>query len=371
MSFRIEVDVGRRLGDFEIDAKFDTEAAGVTALFGDSGAGKTSIINMIAGLLRPDRGRIAVGPEVLFDSAAGIDRPPEARRAGYVFQDARLFPHMRVRANLEYGLRRTPPGDRVVSFDQVVNVLDIAHILDRRTGYLSGGERQRVAIGRALLRSPRLLLMDEPLASLDSPRRAEIMPLIEHLRDSFAIPIVYVSHRFEEIVRLADTLVLMRHGKVDAQGPLEEMISRLDDRTTEAHPMAGTVVQARIAERGGLHGSARLSFGGGTMTVPDPGLTLGTALRVHIRARDVSIALSRPRDISVLNIFPGTIAELRERSGPHVDVGVRLDGPEGLILWARVTRHSSVELGLRPGLAVHALVKAVAIDPLGGGHAHA
>ncbi len=369
MTSRIEIDVDKRLGDFSLTASFAADATGVIALFGASGAGKTSVIDMIAGLVRPDRGRIVIGDRVLFDSAAGIDRPPEARRAGYVFQDARLFPHLKVAANLEYGRRRAPREERVVSFDQVVGVLDLAHLLERRTRHLSGGERQRVAIGRALLTSPRILLMDEPLASLDPARRMEILPLIEHLRDSFAIPIVYVSHRFEEIVRLADTLVLMRDGTVPAAGPLEEMISRLDDRATETHQMAGSVIHARVLERGGLHGSAKLSFGGGTMVVPDPDLALGAPLRVHVRSRDVSIALSRPGDISVQNIFAGTIAEVRESTGPHVDVSVRLDGPDGTVLWARLTRHSTVVLGLRAGQAVHALVKAVAIDPLGGGRA--
>ncbi len=381
MTPRIEIDVEKRLGGFSLAARFSAEATGVIALHGASGAGKTSVIDMIAGLLRPDRGRIAIGDRVLFDSAAGIDRPPEARRAGYVFQDARLFPHLKVAANLDYGRRRAPPGERVVSFDRVIDTLGLGSLLERRTRYLSGGERQRVAIGRALLSSPRILLMDEPLASLDAARRLEILPLIEHLRESFAIPIVYVSHRFEEIVRLADTLVLMREGAAAAAGPLEDMISRLDDRATETCQMAGSVVHARVLERSGLHGSARLDFGGGAMVVPDPGLEIGAPLRVHIRARDVSIALSRPADISVQNIFAGVIADIRDGGGPHVDVGVRLNGPDGgpddgpdggpdgTVLWARLTRHAAVALGLRAGRPVHALVKAVAVDPLGGGHA--
>ncbi len=367
MVSRIEIDVEKRLGGFLLAASFAADATGVIALFGASGAGKTSLIDMIAGRVRPDRGRIVVGDRVLFDSAAGIDRPPETRRAGYVFQDARLFPHLKVGANLRYGRRRAPRTDRAVSFDRVVGALDLAPLLDRRIRYLSGGERQRVAIGRALLTSPRILLMDEPLASLDPARRAEILPLIEHLRDSFAIPIVYVSHRLEEIVRLADTLVLMHQGTASAAGPLEEMISHLDERALGSRRMAGSVFHARVLERGGLHGSARLGFGGGTMLVPDPGLAVGAELRVHVRSRDVSIALSRPEDISVQNIFAGTIAEIQEPDGVHVDIGVRLRGADGTVLWARLTRHSTLALGLRTGQAVHALVKAVAIDPLGAG----
>ncbi len=369
MSGQIQVDLERRLGDFDIRARFTAEEAGITALFGESGAGKSSVIAMIAGLLRPDRGRITVGDAALFDSAAGIDRPAELRRTGCVFQDARLFPHMNVRANLLYGHRRTLPGDRLVAFDHVVGTLDLGRLLRRRVHNLSGGERQRVAIGRALLRSPRLLLMDEPLASLDAPRRAEIIPLIEHLRDAFAVPIIYVSHRFDEIARLAERLVLIRDGAVTAEGPLEEMLGGPDGRDDDADILAGTVIQGRLAGRDGLHGLARLSIGGGhMMIVPDPGLPEGSPLRVHVRARDVSIALSRPADISILNIFPGTVAKLREPAGPHTDVGVRLDGGEEAILWARLTRCSALRLRLRPGLAVTALVKAVAVDPLGRHH---
>ena len=362
----IEVDVGRRLGAFEVDARFTAEAAGVTALFGESGAGKTSVIDMIAGVSRPDRGRISIGGETVFDSAAGIDRPPDRRRAGYVFQDARLFPHMDVRANLRYGLRRTPPGRRPVSFDRVVSVLGVGHLLDRRTRFLSGGERQRVAIGRAVLSGPRLLLMDEPLAALDAERRAEILPLVEHLRDAFAIPIVYVSHRFDEILRLADRLVLMRGGRVAAEGPLGETIGRLDDGAAGAGAAAGTVIEARLAARAGLHGSARLDFAGGAITAPDPGLPIGAPVRVHIRARDVSVALEPPRGISILNMFAGTVEEVGAPAGPYVDLGVRLDGADAPVLRARVTRHSAARLGLRPGLPVTALVKAVALDPTAG-----
>jgi molybdate transport system ATP-binding protein len=203
----IRVDVARAYPAFRVETAFEADSEGITALFGRSGAGKTSLVNMLAGLLRPDRGRIELDGTVLFDSAKGIDLPPERRRLGYVFQESRLFPHMSVRANLTYGMRRTPPAQRRIGPDEVVEVLGIGHLLDRRPRQLSGGERQRVALGRALLASPRLLLMDEPLASLDAARKAEILPFIERMRDAFAVPVVYVTHAMDEIVRPAGKLV--------------------------------------------------------------------------------------------------------------------------------------------------------------------
>ncbi len=357
----LEVAVARRLGAFEIDARFEA-GPGVTALFGRSGSGKTSIVNMLAGLLAPDAGRIAVDGEALFDGAAGIDVPPERRRLGYVFQDARLLPHLGVRANLEYGARRAPRGDRRIAFDQVVEVLGIRPLLDRRPHQLSGGEKSRVAIGRALLANPRLLLMDEPLASLDAPRRHEILSFIELLRASFAIPIVYVSHAMDEVIRLADTLVLVSDGRVAATGPVEALLSRLDLRPLTGRYEAGAVIAARVAGGDPAFGLTYLAFPGGVLRVSHLDLPDGTVVRVRIRARDVSLALARPADISVLNMFEGTVAEIGadfdDAQGPQLDV--RLD--IGVPLWARITRRSAHDLGIAPGRRVHALIKSVAID---------
>ncbi len=225
------VDVRRTRGGFHIDAAFRQRQPGVMALFGPSGAGKTSIVNMVAGLLRPDSGRIAVNGLTLFDSARGIDLPPEKRRIGYVFQDGRLLPHLSVRANLTYGLRLTPPAARFVSLDQVVEMLGIDHLLARRPARLSGGEKQRVAIGRALLTSPALLLLDEPLASLDAPRKAEVLPFIQRLGREFALPVLYVSHAIEEIRVLATEVVLLENGKVAATGPCAQFLPK----TTPTH----------------------------------------------------------------------------------------------------------------------------------------
>jgi molybdate transport system ATP-binding protein len=222
----LEVRIRRKQGNFTIDAAFSVEASGVTALFGPSGAGKTSIVNMVAGLDRPDAGRIVMNGRCLFDSTRGIDVPPEKRRVGYVFQDGRLFPHLSVRSNLTYGMRLLPKSERYVHFDPVVQLLGIAPLLDRRPAKLSGGEKQRVAIGRALLCSPALLLMDEPLASIDGDRKSEVLPFISRLCRDFSTPIVYVSHVMEEIERLAHHLVLLENGRVAAAGRFDELTNR-------------------------------------------------------------------------------------------------------------------------------------------------
>ena len=222
----LEVRAKHRLGVFQLDVELVAPTGGIVALFGRSGAGKTSLVNMLAGLLRPTEGRIALNGTVLFDSAARIDLPPERRRLGYVFQEGRLFPHLDVRGNLLYGFRRVPAAERAIRLEQIVELLGIGPLLRRRPASLSGGEKQRVAIGRALLANPRLLLMDEPLASLDATRKAEILPFIEQLRDKLRLPIVYVSHDMGEIVRLADTVVLLADGRVTAIGSAEQVLGR-------------------------------------------------------------------------------------------------------------------------------------------------
>ena len=224
----LDIQVVRQQGSFQVDAAFQAQNAGITALFGLSGAGKTSVINMVAGLIRPDRGRIVVEDRVLFDSDRGIDQPPEKRSIGYIFQDGRLFPHLTVRGNLTYGRKLTSRSLRFIGLDQVVGLLGIEPLLDRRPAKLSGGEKQRVAIGRALLTSPRLLLMDEPLSSLDEPRKEEVLPFIGKLPRAFMIPILYVTHSVNEIQRLADTLVLMHAGKSIGAGDVNEMMSRIE-----------------------------------------------------------------------------------------------------------------------------------------------
>jgi len=358
MSAQLDIDIEKRLGaQMALQVRFQA-GAGVTALFGRSGAGKTSVVQMIAGLMRPDRGRIAVGERVLFDSAQGIDLPVHRRRVGYVFQDARLFPHLSVRRNLLYA--QTVARRRgQLKLAPVCDLLGITDLLDRPPGALSGGETQRVAIGRALLSDPSILLMDEPLASLDGPRKGEILPFLDRLKDETGLPIVYVSHAMEEVIRLADTMVLIDEGRVAAQGPVEEVTSRLDLRPLTGRYEAGAVVPARIAAHDEVYELTRLDIaGGGALMVPRIHQPLGTALRVRLRARDVTLSLTRPEGASPLNILEGTVRERAAPEGAFVDVLV----DAGVPIWARVTRLSADTLDLQPGKPIFAIVKAGAID---------
>jgi len=362
---RIEIDVEKRLGAFALTAAFSGEAA-VTALFGRSGCGKSTILNLVAGLLRPDRGRIAIGERVLFDSVSGIDVPAEQRRVGYVFQDGLLLPHLSVRQNLVYGRFFTPPADRWADVDRIIGLLDLAPLLERRPHRLSGGEKQRVAIGRALLASPRLLLMDEPLASLDAGRRGEILYYIERLRDEVGVPILYVSHEIEEVVRLAEHLVLLSGGKVAAAGAVHALMGRIELRRLIGRYEGGAVIEARVASQDLKTGLARLAFAGGELLVPDVDALEGETLRVRVRARDVSIAIEEPRGVSVLNCLRGRIAEIGAEPGASVDVRIDVAGTP---LLARVTRHSAERLQLAPGREVWAMVKAVSLDRHSVGYA--
>ena len=355
----LELSVQKRLERFTLEADLECATSGIIAFFGRSGAGKTTLVNLLAGLLRPDHGRIAINGTVLFDSEQGIDLPPEKRRIGYVFQEGRLFPHLSVRGNLVYGLKRLPAEERRLDLDQIVGLLGLERLIDRRPAKLSGGEKQRVALGRALLANPRLLLMDEPLASLDQPRKDEVLPFIERLRDEFDTPIVYVSHAMQEIVRLADTLVLISDGRIIASGTLEDLTSRLDLRPLTGRYEAGAVIEASVLRHAPEAGITELAFRGGSLRVPHLDLPPGTPLRVRIRARDVALALEPPEKTSFLNILQGHIAEISEDEGPLTDILVNLGGAS---LWARITTLSQHQLGLMPGQPVFALVKAVAID---------
>jgi molybdate transport system ATP-binding protein len=359
----LTVDIERRLGAFHLKTSFEA-GAGVTALFGRSGAGKTSVINAIAGILRPDRGRIVIGDDLLFDSARGIDVPTPQRRVGYVFQEGRLFPHLTVGRNLRYARLvsrwQEPPGQ----FEHVVDLLGLGRLLERRPGNLSGGERQRVAIGRALLSSPRLLLLDEPLASLDAHRKDEILRYIELMRDEVRIPILYVSHAVEEVIRLADLVVVLSDGDVVASGAAEDVMGRPDLRPTSGTFEDGAVVDARVVEQDIQNDLATLQFNGGELTVANVDALIGEPVRVRVRARDVSIALEQPRRISIQNILGGTITEVGEERAGGVDVSIVVGAT---MFRSRVTRRSVTQLGLAPGLRVYALIKAVSLDRRVGG----
>jgi len=354
----LSVSITHRLGAFTLDAAFDSEG-GLTALFGRSGAGKTSLVNAIAGLYRPQRGLIEVDGEVLTDTATSRFVPAHRRRVGYVFQEGRLFPHLDVRQNLVYGRWFAPKTATGVEFDQIVGLLGIDHLLARRPAHLSGGEKQRVAIGRALLARPRVLVMDEPLAALDEGRRAEIFPYIERLRDEMRVPIVYVSHSIAEVARLATTLVVLSEGKVAAIGPTARVMGRIDLFPLTGRAEAGAILATRVAGHDRQFGLTILRAAAGELRVPYLELPVGTALRVRIRARDVMIALAPPQGLSALNVLPGTIAEIAVGDGPIVQM--RLDCA-GEALVARLTRRSVDTLGLVPGLAVHAVIKSIAFD---------
>ncbi len=346
-------------GSFALDAAFTAKTDGVVALFGASGAGKTTLVDAIAGLVRPESGRITLGERVLFDSTARINLRPERRRVGYVFQDGRLFPHLNVRRNLLYGLRFAPRDRRYVALDRIVAVLGLEALLHRRPGTLAGGERQRVALGRALMAQPELLLMDEPLAALDLPRRAQIIDYIERLRDEIGIPIVFVSHAVDEVARLAGTIVVLAGGRVAAAGPTGEIMARLDLDPLAGIEEAGAVLDATVDGHDASYGLTALAVSGGILRVPRLGIAPGRTLRVRIRARDVALATTEPRDTSVLNVFRGRVIEIGPRRGASVDVAIDI----GARLTARITARSADALGLAPGTEVYTLIKSVAVDP--------
>jgi molybdate transport system ATP-binding protein len=350
----IEVDVTHRLGSFTLGAKFAADGRFI-ALFGNSGSGKTSLINVIAGLSRPERARVAVDGTVLADTARGLFLPPHLRKLGMVFQEGLLFPHLSVRQNLLYGawFAGVKNGG---SLARVAGLLGIEHLLNRHPDRLSGGEKQRVAIGRALLASPALLLMDEPLASLDEPRKLEIMPYLERLRDEARIPIIYVSHSVAEVARLSDTLVMLEAGKVRACGPTVELLQRLDLVPAAGASEAGALIEARIETHDDVYGLTTLVSRGGTWRVPRLEAAPGKAVRMQIRARDVMIALARPEAMSALNVIEATVAEIGPLDGAGIEI--RLDA-NGEALVARLTRYSVERLSLRIGTPVFAVVKSV------------
>lgn len=354
----LDICIKRRQGNFMIDALFRSEEVGVTALFGRSGAGKTSIINMVAGLVRPDEGHIIVNDCCLFDSKMSVEVPPEKRRIGYIFQEGRLFPHLSVRSNLTYGMRLTPVEQRYVHFDQVVQLLGIEHLIDRRPARLSGGEKQRVAIGRALLTSPALLLMDEPLASLDGARKAEVLPFIASLSREFSIPILYVSHSLEEVLNLADAMVVLDSGRAVAVGSIEELMSRRDLQRLTGYTDCGAVISTIVESQGETVGLTRLRFPGGVLKVPRFDAPSGAKVLVRIEARNVALALAAPEQISVQNILPGTVEEITAGNGSLIDVRLNIGCP----LLARITRQAMKDLDLKLGQGVFALIKSVAVS---------
>ncbi|MDK4739373.1 molybdenum ABC transporter ATP-binding protein [Rhizobium sp. CNPSo 3464] len=354
----LTVDIRHRLGAFSLEAAF-TSDGGVTALFGRSGSGKTSIIRIIAGLIQPDHGRVDLDGTVLGDTDAQVFVPRHRRRFGYVFQEARLFPHLSVRQNLNYGRWFAPKSGHSESFDGVVDLLGIAALLDRRPAKLSGGEKQRVAIGRALLSSPRLLLMDEPLAALDEARKAEILPYLERLRDETKVPIIYVSHSIAEVARLANRVVVLRDGKVEATGPAVEIFSQLSGPQAIDRREAGVLLEGRVEHIDREHRLTIVALKAAKLFVPGEAAGIGKTVRVHIPARDVMLATARPEGLSALNILEGRVLAIGTAADGTVEVKVDCGGDTVL---ARITQFSSERLGLRIGLPIHAVIKTVALE---------
>ncbi|GGL52290.1 molybdenum ABC transporter ATP-binding protein [Wenxinia marina] len=353
----LDVALRHAFADFTLQAAFRAPP-GVTVLFGRSGSGKTTIVNALAGLLRPDEGRIAVGDRTLLDTRRGIRLPPHRRRIGYIFQEGRLFPHLTVRQNLAYGAWFAPKDAPREETGRIVDLLGIGPLLDRRPATLSGGEKQRVAIGRALLSAPRLILADEPLAALDEARKAEILPYFERLRDEVSVPILYVSHSASEVARLATTVVALEAGRVTAHGPASEVLGDPAILPAGARE-AGAVLTARVV-RHHEDGLTELDANGLALFLPQVARPPGSAVRVRIAAHEVILAGERPHDLSALNILPGTVREMHPGDGPGVIVA--LDTAAGRVL-ARITRRSATAMGLRPGTQVHAIVKSVAVAP--------
>jgi len=345
-----------QLEGFALDASFNAPAVGVTALFGPSGSGKTTLLRCVAGLERA-AGSLHVNGETWQDAEQFV--PTHRRPLGYVFQEASLFPHLSVRANLEYGLKRIAPFERRVPLEHVVEWLGLNHLIERGDpARLSGGERQRVAIGRALLTSPRILLMDEPLSALDTASKQEILPYLEHLHRELEIPVLYVSHALDEVARLADHLVLLDKGKVIASGALSETLARLDLPTAHFDD-AGAVIEAAVAQHDETYHLTRLDFSGGSLWVGQVSQPLGALVRARVLARDVSIATQQPHGSSITNILDARIDEIRDE-GPD-KVIVRMTVGESHALLSRITRRSRDHLGLSAGMHVHAQVKSVAL----------
>jgi len=347
-------------GTFTLDVALDLPAHGTSALFGPSGCGKTTLLRCLAGLERAPGGRVVVDGQVWQDESAGVFVPVHRRAVGVVFQEASLFEHLDVRGNVEFGWRRLAPAQRRVSLEQAVEWTGIGALMSRSTAGLSGGERQRVAIARALAVSPRLLLMDEPLAALDIARKAEILPAIERLGERSGIAIVYVSHAIAEVARLADHVVLMEAGRAVAAGPVGELLSRLDLPLPPGED-AGVVLLGAVGALDAEWHLARLDVPGASFWTRDPALPVGHPIRLRVLARDVSLSLAAQPGSSIANQIPAVVEAIADDAHPsQVLVRLRTQGGASALL-ARVTRRSAQALALAPGQAVWALVKSVAL----------
>jgi molybdate transport system ATP-binding protein len=353
----LAVAVEKYRGSFTLNARFEFPTPGVVALFGRSGSGKSTLVNIIAGLLEPDAGRVALDDAVLLDTERRVDVPPERRRIGYVFQDARLFPHLRVAANLRYAEKRAV-GVPYVTLEAVTRLLDLGPLMDRRTHQLSGGERQRVAIGRALLSQPRLLLLDEPLAALDSARREEVLPYLETLRDQLAIPMVYVTHNFDEVLRLATYIVLMEAGSVIGQGGIGEMSLNPSLRSIIGPDEVGAIIEGVVLGADPASNLTRVRVGNGEINVQATGLVAGTALRVQFLARDIIVSTHAPQHLSVRNSLAGVVTHIHDDDRDSDLITIDIGATQ---IMARITKAATRALALQAGMPAWALVKSVSL----------
>ncbi|MBI5436982.1 MAG: molybdenum ABC transporter ATP-binding protein [Nitrosomonadales bacterium] len=341
---------------FALDVDLQIPARGITALFGPSGSGKTTLLRCIAGLERTTNGLLRIHDEVWQDGAKFL--PVHRRSLGYVFQEASLFPHLSVRRNLEYGMRRIPPAQRKVQPEQVVDLMGLGKLIERDPAHLSGGERQRVAIGRALLTSPRLLLMDEPLSALDVASRQEILPYLERLHGELEIPVIHVSHALDEVARLADNVVMLERGRVIASGAPNEILTRLDLPTAHLDN-AGAVIETAVATHDEAYHLTRLDFSGGCLWVSKVEHDVGSVVRARVLARDVSIATAVPQGSSITNILAARITGIQEEGQDRVNLRLAVGGEHMLL--SRITRRSRDQLGLAVGMEIFAQVKSVAL----------
>ena len=354
----LTVSINHRFQSFHLDASFVSER-GVTALFGRSGSGKTSMIRIIAGLTKPDNGKVVLDDTTLADSDRRLFVPGYKRRFGYVFQEARLFPHMTVQQNLDYGRWFTPKANRQTNDARIIEMLGIGALLSRHPDKLSGGEKQRVAIGRALLSSPRMLLMDEPLAALDEARKLEILPYLELLRDEMRLPIVYVSHSVAEVARLADKVIVMKDGKVEAAGPANEVLGESAFSNQLERREMGSILSGKIEAVDDKYGLLTVRLKQKSLTIPAKAGEIGKTVRVHIPARDVMLATENPNGLSALNILQGTVKDISDVTDGMVTVSVNC-GVDTIL--SRITALSQERLGLEPGKPVFAIVKSAALD---------
>jgi molybdate transport system ATP-binding protein len=343
--------------DFTLDTECTFPARGITGIFGQSGSGKTTLLRCIAGLEPSAHGRLNVNGDVWQDSDDDVCLPPYRRRIGYVFQDARLFPHLDVERNLRYGMQRNHGNDSRVDFQQVIELMELGSMLDRRPNELSGGEAQRVAIARALLRAPRLVLMDEPLAALDIMRRAEIFPFLDRLHAELELPVLYVSHSIDEVCRLCDNLIVMQAGRIQASDELPIVLEQLD-LPLLAGDEVSSVIDGKVIEYDKDYDLTTVQFSGGHLLLPGVHGPIDGPLRLRIRANDVSLCRTKPEQSTILNILPATVREVRPEPGAYMRIGLVLGSDS---LTARITRRSGEALKLSPGDQVFAQIKGLAV----------